>query len=93
MTKVSKDSSFVKPFYDEEHFESMVTKDLRVEHPYLAQAGESHQGLDIDVSMSAHFGWNHVIGLKMNNVTKDLLLIPSTSKEDVILQHNDCRGC
>ena len=57
-------------------------------HPMLAKHGEN-----IDVQMDMLWDLNHVIDLKLTNESLDIQLIPSTDMEDLILLHNECRGC
>ena len=57
-------------------------------HPMLAKHGEN-----IDVQMDLLWDLNHVIDLKLTNESVDIQLIPSTDMEDLILLHNECRGC
>ena len=54
----------------------------------LAKHGEN-----IDVQMDLLWDLNHVIDLKLTNESVDIQLIPSTDMEDLILLHNECRGC
>jgi len=58
------------------------------DHPMLTKHGEN-----IDVQLDMLWDWNHVIKMKLTNSTDDIQLIPSTSMQDMILLHNDCRGC
>ena len=43
--------------------------------------------------MDMLWDWNHVITLKLTDSTDDMHLIPTTNMEDMILMHNECRGC
>ena len=58
------------------------------DHPMLTRHGE-----DVDIKMEMLWDWNHVINLKFTNANDTIQVIPTTSMEDLVLLHKECRGC
>ena len=53
----------------------------------------SKHGENIDLTMDMLWDYNHVINLRLSNATDLIQLIPTTDMEDMMLTHNECRGC
>jgi len=45
------------------------------------------------MNMDMMWDFNHVVNISLTHETDDLQLIPTTAQEDLLLLHNECRGC
>ena len=57
-------------------------------HPILTESGEY-----VDALMEMMWDYNHVMAVRLHNATGDMHLIPTTMMSDMVLMHNNCRGC